>query len=116
MTDDDRVHEGGPDDGAECLSRRVKLIFDKLLHEQYEEATALFEGLGRFGRDLELNHHLNEKDHRDCLFLLGEAYEKRGQPERALQFYETVYELERKRPLRYFLDDLRERIRAIRGG
>ena len=116
MAGGDRVHEGGPDDTARRTSRNVNLIFDKLLHEQYDEATALFEGLGRFGRDFELAGHLDEKDYRDCLFLLGEAYEKKGQPERALQFYETVYELERKGPLRYFLDELRERIRAIRGG
>ena len=111
-----RTGERGPDAGAERLSRNVSLVFDKLLHERYEEATVLFEELGRSERDLDLSRHLSEKDYRDCLFLLGEAYEKKGRPERALQFYETAYELELKRPLRYFLEELRARIRAIRGG
>ena len=102
--------------GRKRLSEKANLLLQMLLDEQHEEAAGLYERLSRSEGDFDLAGYLNEKDYRDCLFLLGEAYEKKGERERALQFYETVYELERKRQLRYFLDELCNRIQAIRGG
>ncbi|MHC4503538.1 MAG: hypothetical protein ACYTFI_09555, partial [Planctomycetota bacterium] len=96
-------------------SAGARLVFQHLLHEKYAEATTLYERLRESQRGFALADHLEQRDYLDCLFLLGEAYEKQSRTGQALRFYEEVYELESKHPTRPFLDVLRARIRALRG-
>jgi tetratricopeptide (TPR) repeat protein len=54
------------------------------------------------------------RDYLDCSFLLGEEYERQGHFERALKFYEEVFNEEREEPRRrYFFDEVRDRMRNI---
>ena len=53
------------------------------------------------------------KDYLDCEFLLGEEYERQGNWKAALHFYENVYNEERNSPMRYFFEEVKDRIRDI---
>ena len=111
-----------PDDPyAEGLRKRVtdpsaqaKLVLHCLLKEKVDEAVEVFERLRtRMGDKFDLGSYLDLKDYLDCEFLLGEAYEKRGNWREALKFYEGVYNEEREGPVRVFLEEVKDRIRDI---
>jgi tetratricopeptide (TPR) repeat protein len=106
-------------DAVECTDAndpgaQVRRLLQMLLDEKYPEAIALYEEmLERHGPQLSIRAYLPERDFLDCLFLLGEAHESQSNWARALDFYEKVYNLERERPVRYFLEEVKERIRDI---
>lgn len=91
----------------------ARLILEDLLQERGEEAIQIYEEARERADDFDLSAHLEPRDYLDCLFLLGEEYEREGNWEKALKLYHQVYDLEREQPLRYFLETLKERIRDI---
>lgn len=91
----------------------AKLILEDLLHERGEEAIEIYERACARDGGFDLSKYLETKDYLDCLFLLGEEYERAGDWKKALEFYHKVYDLERDQPMRYFLETLKERIRDI---
>ena len=108
--------------GAEVFARenpgdpaaQARLILHRLLDEGFDEGMRIYESLlQQHGPHLSLRAYLSERDYLDCLFLLGEAYERQGNWTRALEFYEKVYNLEREHPVRYFLEEVKERIKDI---
>ena len=90
-----------------------RLILHHLLNENHEEAVRIFEDQVRKETGFSLQFYLDEKDWLDGEFLLGEAYERLGNWRKALLFYESVYREECESPLRYFLEEVKERIRDI---
>ena len=116
------AHVASHDIGAEAYARenpedpaaQARLILHRLLDEDFDEGMRIYEALlQQHGPHLSLRAYLSERDYLDCLFLLGEAYERQGNWTRALEFYEKVYNLEREHPVRYFLEEVKERIKDI---
>lgn len=100
-----------PTNGA---AARCRQLFDYLLRGNTEVALNLYESLRGENRTFDLYPYLSLKDHLDCKFLLGEAYEQRGQLDEALALYEEVFQEELEGPrLRYFFDEVQDRIITI---
>ena len=92
---------------------QAKLILHSLLNEEQAEAVAIYERMLETQADFDLGHYLDVKDYLDCEFLLGEAYERLGKWREALRFYERVYDEERDGPMRYFLPEVKDRLREL---
>jgi len=108
------VPEPGSKQNPQEPGIQARALLQMLLDEKYEEAITFYqELLEKHGAQLSVRAYLAESDFLDCLFLLGEAYEVQSNWTRALEFYEKVYNLERERPARYFLEEVKERIRDI---
>jgi len=98
-----------PDDpGAQA-----RLILYNLLNEAGDEAIKIYERMRSKYESFDIANYLEEKDYLDCEFLLGEAYEQAGKWDRALELYERVYAEEREMPVRFFLEEVKDRIRDI---
>jgi len=98
-----------PDDPA----AQARLILYNLLNEAGDEAIKTYERMKKKYEGFDIGNYLEEKDYLDCEFLMGEAYENSGKWDRALEFYERVYDQEREMPLRFFLEEVKDRIRDI---
>jgi len=98
-----------PDDPA----AQARLILYNLLNEAGDEAIKIHERMRAKYENFDVGNYLEEKDYLDCEFLLGEAYENAGKWHKALEFYERVYAQEREMPLRFFLEEVKDRIRDI---
>jgi len=92
---------------------QAKLVLHSLLNAEQAEAVAIVEKMQEKYPDFDLSHYLDLKDYLDCEFLLGEAYERLGKWREALRYYERVYEEERERPRRYFLPEVKDRLREL---
>jgi curved DNA-binding protein CbpA len=96
------------------LFDHARMVLLDLMAGNGAAAVASYERLCRDHAGFSLLSYLSERDYLDCHFLLGEEYERRGRFERSLEFYEEVYNEERSEPrLRYFFDEVRDRIRNI---
>lgn len=96
------------------VSERTEMILLDLIAGNGAAAVAAYEQLCREYADYSLLSYLSMRDYLDCAFLLGEEYERQGQSERALHFYEEVYNEEKAEPRRrYFLQEVRERLRNL---
>jgi len=96
------------------LEAQSKLVLHYLLDGNFELAIDLHEGLLQERAAFDLGQHLDECDHLDALFLLGEAYEDRQMWRTALRFYWEAYEREKVEPRkRYFFEELKDRLRVI---
>ena len=91
----------------------ARLVLEDLLNERGDEAVEVFERAKERLGDFDLSKYLDSRDYLDCLFLLGEEYERAGDWKQALDFYHKVYDLERDSPSRFILETLKERIRDI---
>jgi curved DNA-binding protein CbpA len=104
-------HFTPPGDG---VASRCRQLFEYLLRGNAVAAVSLYENLRGERQTFDLYPYLSLKDHLDCKFLLGEAYEQMGRLEDALVLYEEVYREELEGPrLRYFFDEVQERIVTI---
>jgi len=93
---------------------QARLVLHDLLNENDNEALTVYERLrGGNGGRFDLALYLDTRDYRDCQFLLGEAYERQGNWRQALRFYENVYKEEKESPSRFFLEEVKDRIRDI---
>ncbi len=98
----------------EDLGAQSKLVLHYLLQDEPERAIELHEKLTLRRVTFSLEHHLDDRDYLDSLFLLGEAYEGRKQWRTALKFYWKAYEREKNGPRkRYFFDELKDRLRVL---
>ena len=98
-----------PDDPAS----QARLILHFLLNEQGRAAVETFERMHEHFGEFDLGLYLDNRDFLDAEFLLGEEYERRGEWTKALRFYENVYHEENGCPMRYFLEEVKDRIRDI---
>lgn len=93
---------------------RASQLLRDLVAGKGRDALAAFERLCRDDAGFDLAALLSERDYLDCMFLLGEQYERNKNYKRSLEFYWEVYKEERNRPrMRYFLDELKDRIRVL---
>lgn len=92
---------------------RARLVFFYLLNEEFDEALKTLEESRLRDPGFDLEKLLDDRDYRDCEFLMGEAYERLGKWARALNCYEKVFHREMENPVRFFLPALKDRIRFI---
>src|SRR3990172_5677468 len=98
----------------EDILARVRLILKDLLNGHAQNAIENYERLSKDYVDVEFLLHLKHRDYIDCKFLLAEAYEKFGQHEVAIEFYEFIYERVKDVHHRHNLAaEIKERIRNI---
>ena len=91
----------------------AKLIFFDLLHDYEDEAIELFDELA-FRSGFRLVEYLDREDFMDCLFLLAEEYEKRGEYTKAYALLRdlVVCELEESY-FRHFFREVIDRLRLL---
>lgn len=95
------------------LNEAEQILHD-LLNGNAREAVDAYEAVIEQRGEFDLLQYFSLKDYLDCKFLLGEEYERQKRYREALEFYEEVYHEERQGPrLRYFFEEVRDRIRDI---
>ena len=95
------------------LSQSKLLLLD-LLNSDYEEALRLYERLERSVRNFRLERYLSHEDTMDCLFLLAEAFESKGEYLKSCKLYKQIYVREAQRPyFHHFIDEIIERLRNL---
>ncbi|NQT89135.1 DnaJ domain-containing protein [bacterium] len=100
--------------GESGTAGRCRQVLTDLLDGRGRRAIDAYEALRGEERAFDFYPHLSLKDHLDCKFLLGEEYERQEELEQALILYEDVYNEELEGPrLRYFFDEVRDRIVTI---
>jgi len=121
----DRLVFGGPPAGhpdssdlydklQKDIGFQARRVLADLLNNHGERAVRTYERLCRDVDDFDLLHFMSLKDYLDTKFLLAEAYEAQGHVHKALKFYVDVYKEESEGPrLRYFYDEVRDRIVSI---
>ena len=92
---------------------QARLILYSLLNDNPKDAVEIYERMRGKDKNFEVWSFMDHKDYLDCEFLLGEEYERQGNWKNALRFYENVYNEERNSPLRFFLEEVKDRIRDI---
>ena len=98
----------------EDILARVRLILKDLLNDHAQNAVEDYERLLKDCKGVEFLLHLKHRDYIDCKFLLAEAYEKLGQYEVAIEFYEFIYERGNGTHHRsHLVIEIKERIRNI---
>jgi len=96
------------------LYDRAEMILFDLVAGNGGDAVSAYEALCQDHKGFSLLTYLSVRDYLDCSFLLGEEYERQGDFERAVKFYEEVYNEEREEPRRrYFFDEVRDRMRNL---
>ena len=90
-----------------------KLIFHDLLHGFKDDAVETY---NRCMTDPEysLDRWLDRGEYMDCVFLLAEALEERGDVYRAFSLFMEIVELEQEKPFfRHFFVEVAERVRRL---
>jgi curved DNA-binding protein CbpA len=99
---------------SDDLISQSKLIFYNLLNSEPKEALQLYDTLSHSRPDFSLELCLGREDYMDCVFLIAEALEKKGEYIRACQLYKHLCVLEMQQPyFHHFLDEIIERLRGI---
>jgi tetratricopeptide (TPR) repeat protein len=99
---------------ANDLKTQVRAILADLLNGHTQSAVKNYEYLLKNNTDVDFLIHLNHRDYIDCKFLLGEAYEKLGEYDISIEFYEFIIDREKNSPYRrHLLTEIKERIRNI---
>jgi len=101
----------------------ARLIFYDLLHDRDSEALRLYErhfsgelqsSMKRSSRREHLAFYFSYNDYMDCLYLLGEAYDKRRAYYTAMSFYRTIAALEcYQRAFGHFFEEIKEAMLRI---
>lgn len=94
------------------LESQAKLIFFDLLHDRDDDAIGLFERLRKDGFSVEA--YLDREDAMDCLFLIAEAYQKKGIFAEAVYYLIRLSSMEKERPyFRHFFDEVILRLKHM---
>ena len=106
------------------IEEAVEVLFQALLHCNYETGISLYEQLLQKEGVGNLDAVLNYEESRDCEFLVAEAYERVGFQmtgaqaahycERAMAMYESLLAAEAQRPcFRHFTREVKERLKRL---
>lgn len=99
-----------PDD----VTPQVRLLFADLLNGNIHQAVEHYDRLRKYSPHKDYFLHLNLRDYVDCKFLLAEAYEKMGEYETSIEFYECLLEKGKNTSDRkHLLDEVKERARNL---
>ena len=91
---------------------QAKLIIYDLLHSNDFDAISNYKKLKANKVDIE--KYMSHDEFMDCCFLLGEALERRGNLEEAVEFFSRVYLDEQKKPyFRHFIDEVIIHLKTI---
>ncbi len=95
------------------MASQSRLVLYDLLHDRDEEAVRLYRAL-RVTAGFRLDHYLNWGDYMDCMFLLAEQFERRGEYLLAFELFKQLYVDEIRKPyFRHFIDEVLERIKTL---
>ncbi len=95
------------------LDSQSKLIFFDLLHSREQDAVELFSSLCSH-TTFDLRDHLDREDYMDCVFLLAEEYESRGNFLQSYKLLKNLVRCEAERPyFRHFTDEIIEKLKNI---
>ena len=110
---------------------KLELLFQALLHQNYEIGISIYEqlcrGCEKQGTKWRIDDFFNYEDSRDCEFLIAEAYQNLGftngeapvserhrKIELAMQIYESLLSAEGHRPcFKHFIKEVKERLKRI---
>lgn len=106
------------------IEEAVEVLFQALLHCNYETGISLYEQLLQKEGVGNLDAVLGYEESRDCEFLVAEAYERVGFQktgaqaahycERAMAMYESLLAAEAQRPcFRHFTREVKERLKTL---
>ncbi|MDR4508882.1 MAG: DnaJ domain-containing protein [Candidatus Brocadiaceae bacterium] len=96
------------------IQSRLRIILIDLLHGKTTKAIRNYELLRKDFTSTDFFLYLNIRDYIDCKFLLAEAYEKSGNYEISVKFYELILNQKKFTPHRKHLtDEIKERIKNI---
>lgn len=106
------------------IEEAVEVLFQALLHCNYETGISLYEQLLQKEGVGTLDAVLSYEESRDCEFLVAEAYERVGllsdgvvaahYCERAMAMYESLLAAEAQRPcFRHFTREVKERLKTL---
>ncbi len=91
----------------------AKLIFYDLLHDNPEEALALYDAM-HAGGGPELVRYLGREDFMDCAFLLAEEYTHREEYGKAFSLFGAIIRFEGQQPyFRHFMAEVYDRLREV---
>jgi curved DNA-binding protein CbpA len=94
------------------LQSQAKLIFYDLLNGFNDDAVKLYEKL--FYSDFYLQDYLPDGDYRDCMFLLAEEFQNRGQYINAFFIFKRLIIEEQKKPyFHFFIEEVIDRLRFL---
>ena len=95
------------------LTSQSKLIFYDLINSNSEEALELYEEL--LEQDsYDMEKCMNRADYLECLFLLAEEFEKRGEYMRAFQFLKLLYLRELDNAFfKHFVEEIVDRMKNM---
>ena len=97
--------------GTDILSQ-TKLMFFELLHLEEDEAIAIWRRNG--GINFPLEKYLDREDWMDCLFILAEELEKRGDFYEAFRLLVILVREERRLPyFRHFMVEIETRVKQL---
>jgi tetratricopeptide (TPR) repeat protein len=93
-------------------SKLTLILFD-LMHGFPDEAIELFNTYFASSPDA-METYLNRTDYLECLFLLAEEFEKKGEYLTAFEFLKKIYEYENEKPFfKHFTVEIVERLKQL---
>lgn len=92
------------------LRSQSRLIFFDLIHDHPDEALELYEYLN-LKPAYNLENYLEYGDYLECLFLLAEELEKRGNYIKSFEFLKKIYLYEQERPFfNHYIEEIVQRL------
>jgi curved DNA-binding protein CbpA len=99
-------------ENPEDPERQAKLVFFDLLHLEEDEALAVWKAQG--GLEFSLKRHLDREDWMDCVFILAEELEKRGNYYEAFVLLTELIREERRKPyFRHFAPEVERCLKEL---
>jgi len=97
----------------ENYSYQSRLIFYDLINSHPDEALDLYEDM-LTQESYDMEKYLNRSDYLECIFLLAEEFEKRGEYIRAFEFLKKLYNHELATPyFKHFIEEITERMKNM---
>ncbi|MBN1699538.1 MAG: DnaJ domain-containing protein [Spirochaetales bacterium] len=95
------------------MKSQSKLIFYDLLHDNPDEAIELYCFLSS-NPAYQMHKYLDYGDYLECIFLLAEEFEKRGEYIRAYEFLKKIYTFEQKIPFfKQYMVEIMMRLKTL---
>lgn len=96
---------------------QVQMILNDLVNNYGKKAIENFEYLKKNTNGFALHKYLTGRDYFDCMFLLGEEYERLEKYSLAITYYKKIYEKVKRKvkdnDYSFFFDETRNRIKKI---
>ncbi|MGR3219123.1 MAG: DnaJ domain-containing protein [Candidatus Anammoxibacter sp.] len=99
------------------ISFQIKMILNDLVNNLGKKAIENFEYLKKHTRGFALHKYITGRDYLDCMFLLGEEYERQEKYNLAITYYKKIYEKVKRTTkdtdYSFFFDETKNRIKKI---